>query len=70
MQLYNSIKNTIAKMINLGGRDSMEDIYGNPGGYKTLMTTKKDKCPSCGSELKKEAYLGGKVIYCPKCQIE
>lgn len=70
IQLYNSIKNTIAKMINLGGRDSMEDIYGNPGGYKTLMTTKKDKCPSCGSELKKEAYLGGKVIYCPKCQIE
>ena len=25
-------------------------------------------CPACGGTIKKEAYLGGNIYYCPVCQ--
>lgn len=68
--LYRSIKNTIHEMIIQGGRDVDKDIYGKPGGYRTIMSrlTYKSPCLRCGSEIVRESYLGGNVYYCSSCQ--
>ncbi len=68
--LFTSIKTTIANMIEQGGRDVEKDLYGNPGGYQTIMSknTYMFPCPRCGGAPKKEAYMGGSVYYCPTCQ--
>lgn len=69
-KLYNAIVSTLNKMVNDHGRDNEKDIYGNSGGYKTIMSAKSYKkgCPLCDSEIKKEQYLGGSIYYCPNCQ--
>jgi len=69
-KLYDSVTNTIDEMISKNGRDTEKDIYGNEGGYKTVMSNKnyKNGCPVCGGGIKKENYLGGSVYYCPVCQ--
>ncbi len=67
-KLYHSVKKIIIKMIDQGGRDIVLDAHGNPGGYETLMHSKRENCPRCSEKLIKESYLGGKVIYCPSCQ--
>ena len=68
--LYDSTVKTIRQMADLGGRDTEKNIYGNEGGYKTVMSAKafKNPCPVCGGEITKENYLGGSVYYCPNCQ--
>ena len=45
-------------------------LYGDPAGYRTLLSKKtvKDPCPNCGGAIVKEAYLGGAVYFCPSCQ--
>ena len=57
-------------MMRLGGRDTEKDLFGNPGGYQTRMSkrTLAGGCPACGGPITKEAYLGGAVYYCPRCQ--
>lgn len=68
--LFSSIKATLEDMTALGGRDTEKDLYGNPGGYQTVLSskTKKDPCPRCGTSIIKKAYLGGSVYFCPLCQ--
>ena len=68
--LYRSMKNTIHEMVIQGGRDVEKDIYGKPGGYKTIMSrlTCKSPCKKCGGGIVRESYLGGNVYYCPTCQ--
>lgn len=68
--LFSSIKNTINDMAELGGRDTEKDLFGNTGGYQTLLSrnTLMDPCPNCGSKIVKEAFLGGSVYYCSVCQ--
>ncbi len=68
--LFNSVKTTITAMAAQGGRDTELDLFGNPGGYKTILckNTVNKPCPVCGTMIKKEAYMGGTVYYCEKCQ--
>ena len=68
--LFNSIKTTISAMAAQGGRDTELDLFGRPGGYKTILSknTVNKPCPVCGTIIKKETYLGGNVYYCEKCQ--
>lgn len=68
--MYHSVKQTLADMTEKGGRDTEKDIFGNPGGYHTTLSSKtlKFPCPKCGSTLIREAYLGGNIYYCPFCQ--
>ncbi|MFA5526837.1 MAG: hypothetical protein WC992_08430 [Acholeplasmataceae bacterium] len=66
--LYESVINTIDEMIAFGGRDLITSLYGEPGKYEVLMKNDRTNCPGCQGALIKEAYLGGKVIYCPNCQ--
>ena len=69
-KLYESLVNTIKKMIEAGGRNTEKNIYGENGGYKTILSNKtyKNPCPVCHGEIKKENYLGGSIYYCPDCQ--
>jgi len=68
--MFGSVKKILADMASRGGRDVEKDLFGNPGGYACILSsnTYRNPCPVCGSEIVKEAYLGGSVYYCPVCQ--
>lgn len=70
-QLFYSIKATLQEMVDKGGRDTEKDLFGCFGGYKTILSknTANKPCLFCGSLIKKEAYMGGSIYYCSKCQI-
>lgn len=69
-ELYKSLKTTLKSMTGMGGRDTEKDLFGNNGGYRTLLSknTINNPCVICGNKIIKEAYLGGAVYYCPTCQ--
>lgn len=69
-QLFNSIKTTLATMAFEGGRDTERDLFGCNGGYKTRLSkfTTEKPCSLCGNIIRKEAYMGGSIYYCPECQ--
>jgi formamidopyrimidine-DNA glycosylase len=69
--LFNSVKTTVSAMAAEGGRDTEMDLFGCPGGYKTILckNTVNKPCQVCGTIIKKEAYMGGSVYYCEKCQM-
>lgn len=69
-QLFLSLKSTLTDMTQKGGRDTETDIFGQRGGYKTLLSknTYNNPCPRCGGTIIKESYMGGSVYYCPICQ--
>lgn len=68
--LFISVKETLRHMTELGGRDTESDVYGQAGGYMTILSRKgmERGCPNCGSSIVKEAYMGGSVYWCPRCQ--
>jgi formamidopyrimidine-DNA glycosylase len=68
--LFDSVKKTLAAMAAKGGRDTESDLFGRPGGYKTILSknTVNTPCPACGTVIQKEAYMGGSIYYCGKCQ--
>lgn len=68
--LFNSIKTTLAEMTVNGGRDTERDLFGRFGSYRTILSknTLDKSCGICGDGIKKEAYLGGSIYYCPTCQ--
>ncbi len=68
--MYETVRDTLREMTEKGGRDTERDIFGNPGGYRSLLSknTWTEPCPVCGSTIVKEPYLGGAVYYCPRCQ--
>lgn len=67
--LYN-IKAILDDMASKGGRDTENDLFGNIGGYKTLLSKNSYNypCRLCGGKIVKESYLGGSIYYCPDCQ--
>lgn len=69
-RLYQTVITVLTDMTNRGGRDVQKDLFGNPGGYKTILSNKtaSQPCPACGGAIEKKAYLGGKVYFCPTCQ--
>jgi len=68
--LFHSVKNTLAEMTKLGGRNTEKDLFGNAGGYRTLLSknTVGKPCPICSANIQKASYLGGAVYWCPTCQ--
>jgi len=64
------VKSVLHEMAERGGRDTERDLYGCPGGYTTTLSknTVDMPCPSCGTIIKKAAYLGGSIYYCEGCQ--
>ncbi len=59
-------------MVARGGRATERDLFGSLGGYQIILSknTVGQPCPGCGAEIKKEAYLGGAVYFCPVCQVQ
>jgi len=45
-------------------------LHGKPGRYKTLLSrnTVNKPCSACGTIIRKEAYMGGSIYFCPQCQ--
>jgi formamidopyrimidine-DNA glycosylase len=68
--IFSAVKQVLKEMADGGGRDTELDLYGNPGGYTTIMSrnTVGTPCPSCRQPIEKKAYMGGSVYYCPECQ--
>jgi len=68
--LFHSVKNTLLQMKDAGGRDTEKDLFNRNGGYKTILskTTLAYPCRVCGSELVRQAFLGGNIYFCPICQ--
>ena len=68
--LYDAVKSVLMEMTRGGGRDTEKDLYGREGGYRTILSrnTLDKPCPVCGGALKREAYLGGNIYFCPGCQ--
>ena len=68
--LYTILKSLLAEMTEKSGRDTEKDLFGNPGGYITVMSKKNEGkgCPICGGLIKRMAYLGGNVYVCEECQ--
>jgi formamidopyrimidine-DNA glycosylase len=68
--LYQAIVNTVADVVDKGGRYDEYDLYGNPGGYVRIMDKNAlgRPCPECGGEVVKIQYLGGACYLCPNCQ--
>lgn len=69
--IYDAVKDRLRLMTAAGGRDTELDLFGNPGGYTTLMSrgTVGKPCPECGTPVEKLAYMGGSVYVCPGCQV-
>lgn len=70
--MFDAVKTGLRIMTELGGRDTESDLFGCPGGYTTIMSknTAGQPCPECESTIRKEAYMGGSIYYCPGCQKE
>lgn len=68
--MYTSLKAVLWEMVAHGGRDTERDLFDCPGGYRTVLSknTAGLPCPTCGTLIKKEAYMGGSIYYCPSCQ--
>ena len=68
--LYHAIVETMNQAIELAGRDTEPDLYGNPGRYVPILDkrAKGEPCPECGTPIAKIAYLGGSCYLCPVCQ--
>lgn len=69
-RLFQNLKETLKAMTELGGRSTEKDLYGQVGGYQVRMCAESNgkPCPRCGTEIKKEAYMGGSIYTCPVCQ--
>ena len=69
-RIFHSVKSTLRYMAERGGRDTEKDLYGNWGGYKTILTSKSSgmPCRNCNEHIIKEMYLGGNIYFCPECQ--
>ena len=69
-ELFHSLKVTLNSMTEKGGRDTEKDFFGQNGRYKTILSknTVSQPCPNCGTNIVKEAYLGGAIYFCPVCQ--
>jgi formamidopyrimidine-DNA glycosylase len=68
--LFSSLKSVLSDMAARGGRDTELSLFGKPGDYKTMLSknTLNNPCPVCGTSISKEAYLGGSIYYCARCQ--
>ncbi len=70
-QLYNVILETVAQVVEGGGRYDEFDLYNQPGGYIRLMDKNAAgrPCPVCKQKIEKIQYLGGACYFCPSCQV-
>lgn len=68
--MFSAVKGVLSQMAAQGGRDTERDLFHQPGGYRTVLSSKTtgQPCPTCGAILRKDSYLGGSIYSCPGCQ--
>jgi formamidopyrimidine-DNA glycosylase len=68
--MFAAVRQVLAEMTLQGGRDTERDLFGRPGGYKTILSrnTVDTPCPACSTTIQKEPYMGGSIYYCAGCQ--
>jgi formamidopyrimidine-DNA glycosylase len=69
--LFDAIKLVIQERIRFKGKDQFYDLYGNQGSYTPAMgpNMKQQPCSVCGTPIKKLSVGGGRVYFCPNCQV-
>ena len=69
-KIYEAVTGTLEKMTAAGGRDTEKNLFGEKGGYQTMLSkrTVGKPCPYCGNIIQKASYMGGTVYFCPMCQ--
>ena len=69
-RLFQGLKSTLKEMRDKGGRDTERDLFNQNGGYVTILSknTLIYPCRECGSQLTRQAYMGGNIYFCPTCQ--
>lgn len=69
--LFEAVKSVLSDMRAGGGRNTEKDIWGNPGGYACILSSKTlaYPCPRCGGGITRKAFLGGNVYVCEACQV-
>ena len=68
--LFESLRTTLRTMVESGGRDTEKDLFGEPGGYRTILSrnTVNTACPRCGDIIEKANHAGGSIYFCATCQ--
>jgi len=68
--LHRTVVDLLQAMTAAGGRDTEKDLFGQPGGYRTILSAKTYElpCPGCGGSIVRKAFLGGNIYFCPTCQ--
>ena len=68
--LYDAILDTVAEVVEKGGRYDEYDLHNNRGGYIRIMDKNAvgRPGPDCGTAIEKIQYLGGACHLCPVCQ--
>ncbi|MCL2092494.1 MAG: hypothetical protein FWH11_15065 [Micrococcales bacterium] len=69
-EMHRTLVAVLRTMTDAGGRDTEKDLFGQPGGYTTILSAKTYDlpCPQCGGSITRKAFLGGNVYFCPTCQ--
>jgi len=69
--LHEATIKTVREVVARGGRSDELDLFGKPGGYERIMSSKTagKPCPKCGAKIQKIAFLGGACYFCAKCQV-
>lgn len=70
-RMYEAVVSVLGEMTLLGGRNTEKTLFGESGGYQTMLSQKTygKPCPYCGNIIQKANYLGGTVYFCPECQV-
>lgn len=69
-RLFTAVAGGLRDMAAAGGRDTELDLFGEPGGYATVLSRRHlgQPCPRCGHAIARQAYLGGNIYVCEVCQ--
>jgi formamidopyrimidine-DNA glycosylase len=68
--MFRALRDVLSAMTDQGGRDTERDLFGHSGGYRTILSreTVSTPCPTCGTIIRKESYLGSTIYTCAGCQ--
>jgi formamidopyrimidine-DNA glycosylase len=69
--LFEAIKAIIQERLQVNGKTKFIDIYGEEGKYLPRMgpNRKGSSCTECGTGVEEMSFGGGKVFFCPTCQV-
>jgi len=68
--VFRTVKQVLWAMTEHDGRDTERDLFGRPGGYRTILSKQRvsTPCPLCGTVIRKASCLGGSIYICGGCQ--